>query len=840
MNSAGRFAVAWVDGNNASNATARAFTTQPPPPPPACPTGVPTLLTPVAGSTVPNPVTFSWSKVTNATTYSLYVGVNGAAPTLLNQDSTTSFTTTLGAGPVVWYVFVNGAAGCGSRVSRTGTFNAGEPPPPPPGCSQLPAPIPSLVAEATTGQTYTFSWTAVDGATGYEAQESTSASFSNIQVQDFVVSATQLEFQHAGLTAPTAYFYRVRALCKEGGAGPYSTVIRVVGLPLPMPSATNPQIVTEFDNTNPVDTFLFIPGFGSGAKVSPQAASFTVTSNEPWLTVSPASGPLPSTGATVKLTADPKMLDFGASSATVVVTRNDGLAKSVFGTTTTSVPVSVSLVSPVTPLGKGSIPPGNALIIPAVANVTGATQKWLSDVKLSNTAGQPINYQLTFTATGADGAQSGKRTSYTLKAGQSVAMDDIVRQWFGFGDLADGTNGYLEVRPLNFNGKEGSEAEATALAATVAVSRTYTRDQNSLASFGQFVPSTAFSQFINRQVQGALLSMQQISQTSSLRSNFGLVEGSGKGVNVLLTVYDNLGAKVGEFPVSLLGNEHKQLNSMLAANGITLNDGRIEAKVTSGDGAITAYASVIAAGTGDPIFVQGMDPAKISSSKYVLPGLADLHAGSAIWRSDVRIFNGGTQSQMVDLYFYPQGSTTAKGPVPVIVGPGQVKVLQGVVEQLFGLQNTGGAMQIVTAQTSSLLTTAETYDTANPAGKYGQFIAGITPDQAIGSADRALQVLQIEDSAQFRTNLGLVELTGKPVTVQVQLIVPNSLVAPIQNVQLGANEFRQLNGVARSMAGKDVYNARFSVKVLSGEGKITTYASVVDNKTSDANYVPGQ
>jgi len=36
------------------------------------------------------------------------------------------------------------------------------------------------------------------------------------------------------------------------------------------------------------------------------------------------------------------------------------------------------------------------------------------------------------------------------------------------------------------------------------------------------------------------------------------------------------------------------------------------------------------------------------------------------------------------------------------------------------------------------------------------------------------------------------------------------------------------------------YNARLSVRVISGEGKITAYGSVIDNQTQDPTYVPGQ
>ena len=43
-------------------------------------------------------------------------------------------------------------------------------------------------------------------------------------------------------------------------------------------------------------------------------------------------------------------------------------------------------------------------------------------------------------------------------------------------------------------------------------------------------------------------------------------------------------------------------------------------------------------------------------------------------------------------------------------------------------------------------------------GTFGQFIPGVTPDEGIGLGSRALQVLQLEQSDRFRSNLGIAKL----------------------------------------------------------------------------------
>jgi hypothetical protein len=59
-------------------------------------------------------------------------------------------------------------------------------------------------------------------------------------------------------------------------------------------------------------------------------------------------------------------------------------------------------------------------------------------------------------------------------------------------------------------------------------------------------------------------------------------------------------------------------------------------------------------------------------------------------------------------------------------------------------------------------------------------------------------------------------------------------------VSLAANEFRQLNSVMKSLNLPATYNGRLSVRVVSGSGRLTAYASMVDNATQDPTYVPAQ
>jgi hypothetical protein len=224
----------------------------------------------------------------------------------------------------------------------------------------------------------------------------------------------------------------------------------------------------------------------------------------------------------------------------------------------------------------------------------------------------------------------------------------------------------------------------------------------------------------------------------------------------------------------------------------------------------------------------------------VLPGVADLNSPFASWRTDMRVFNSSTAPQLATLTFYPLGNSGAPQTTTLSINPGEVKTIDNTLQTLFGsaAANLGGAIHVSTLNDSSLVVTGRTFNKTD-AGTYGQFIPAITPADAVGNGGRTLQILQVEDSPRYRTNLGIAEVTGKPVTVEVTVILPDSRVSPRIEIPLAANEYRQ-EALLSEIGLGNVYNARIAVRVIAGEGKISAYGSVIDRQTQDPTYVPAQ
>jgi hypothetical protein len=687
-----------------------------------------------------------------------------------------------------------------------------------------------------SGRDYDVSWTTVSDPTAqYLVEESTAPDFSANRTQT-QVNGLKRTYRH-DVTASTTYYYRVTPTNCTGGtpqvSGVSSTIVQAPAPPTPI--SGNPSLTVPFGSTQPASLQVFIPFPTGGSTTALADAPFTASTDKPYLTVTPSSGTIPPGGATVTVTASPGSLPPGANTGTLKVTTN--------GTTTTNTPISISLVTPVAP-GTVTTPPPNALIIPIVTHINAGAGPFLSDVRLTNGSSLLTNYQITMTST-VNGVVSSKVTTVPVGTGETTALNDIVNNFFGVGATGaptDGGFGSLEIRPLD-----------TGSLLTFASSRTYA--SVAAGTFGQFIAAIPFSKFATKLPppigfpglgttnQITKLSLQQVAHSSRFRTNFGLAEGAGQPASGVIRIFDANGNNLKEVPFSLQAGEQRQTNGFILANGIpTLTDGRIEVEITSATGAVTAYASVLDNVTQDPLAVIPVDVSSVSSTRYVVPGIAELINPTSNFHSDVRIFNGGASDVVATLSFYPFAGFPGAAPKSLSIPRGQVAVLDNILPTFFNVSATGGSIVITTPSPSSLVATARTYTTVENNGTYGQFIPGVTPSEGAGNGDRALQVLQLEHSDRFRSNLGLVELTGNPVKVRISLYTPDTKTTPSYDVDLGPNEFKQINGVIATFLGQDTqtYNARVSVQVIDGTGRVSAYGSVIDNRSKDPTYVPAE
>ncbi len=788
---------------------------------PSCENAAPLLIAPAfAAVDVPERVEFVWTPVVGATSYSVLDVTDDVR--VLGTTAHTRLTAHVPAGPRAWTVRAEFGS-CPPESSPIATFTARRAS----GCATPRAPEVSIAPRSRSGDTYQLNWSAASEVALHEVQEATRPDFSDAVTwpsNDILLARSH--------EVPTSrrFYYRVRSLGGCGaGEGPWSDVASIVVDPDVAPSSEDADYGTAYGGEREIVGRVRIPG-------STAPVSFSAATDRPWISVTPRSGTIPPEGFELIVTANVAGLPMGSNDAAIELTY--GAAGSKRGGAAaglpSSLPVSIHLAAPVSP-DAGSSPLPGSLIIPGVAHLDGIDTWFESDVRLLNAAAQAMRYLLSFTLSGTNGTKEGFETTIQLAPGQLAALDDIIANFFGSPGAGANASGALEIRPLS--GSLAGVAASPEL--TFASSRTYA--VSSTGTLGQFIPAIPFVQFIGGTLDPNQLSQSlhlfHVAQSSAYRTNVGLVEGSGAPATVALTIFGDTGERLAELSVDLKPGEHRQLNSLLRTLGLSSDNARIEVRVESPAGRVTAYASVIDNASGDPMCVFPANPARARTRRVTLPGIAHLDTGETQWRSEIRLFNEGESSVEAELMFVPEGASSGS-TTKVTAGGGQVLMIEDVVEGLFKSTGQGGSVIVTTEVDSRLVASARTFNEIRD-GTYGQFIPAIGEHEGVGAGERALQILQLEESERFRTNLGVVELTGSPVVVELTVLSSTALVGAAVEIALEANEYRQLNGLLRHM-GIRTDNARATLRVKSGNGRVGGYASVIDNRTGDPTYVPAQ
>lgn len=751
----------------------------------------------------PGPLSYQW-----------YEGASGDASKPMPGATNTTFQTPILVSTRSYWVKVSNA--CGPVNSTTAIITVT--------CVSPEAPTLRLPPAVLSGDVYKVEVIADGSAVQHEVEESLNDDFTGVSRRSF--TGDSIEFMH-NATTPTRYFYRVRSFGCQNKSSRFSLEGSVVVNPLPSPNDKEPDINISENRTTPITFATLIQESSSGKSALDTA--FTATTDKSWLTVVPPAGTIPANGVSLTVTANPATLPVGTNTATVVVNNAAGQPIS-------TVAVSVNVATPVTPIGKNP-PPSNALIFPAVAHTTGLNgTEFQSDLRITNTSTAQIEYQLTYGASSVDGTAGGLLTTMKINAGETKALNDVLKNFFGEGAVSgENAAGVLEVRPLNFPGKISAQA---ALFATIGSSRLFAATPT--GNFGDFMRAIPFSEFVSTAGNfRRVLSLQHLAQTDLQRTNLGLIEGSGLPAVATIRIFNSVGQKLDEFAVNLNAASHLQLNQILAARNLPLADARIEVEPTSSAGSIMAYASVLDKNSSDSMLVPAVQITGTPSSRYVLSGLRDATVGAANWRSDVRLFNPGNTPIIATLTFFQEGGGGTPSTATVTMNPSEVKVLNDAVKTLFNRTNVVGAIHVTTSAPVQIIGDVRTYKQEGNA-TVGDFSRAVSLEEGFTSANRAMHVLQLEESPRFQSNLGLAELSGNPATIEISGAQPDGKSEQKITVQLQPFEFKLLPAIFSTLNMGTMYNGRVAVKVTNGSGRVFAYGVVVDKRTDDRTVIEGQ
>ena len=209
--------------------------------------------------------------------------------------------------------------------------------------------------------------------------------------------------------------------------------------------------------------------------------------------------------------------------------------------------------------------------------------------------------------------------------------------------------------------------------------------------------------------------------------------------------------------------------------------------------------------------------------------------GGSVWRTELTLFNAGSDMLTVNLIFIPSSGNAVQSR-GIFLGAKQSVTYANALVDLYGIQIGAGAIAIEATSVGStpqLRITSRTF-TDGATGTYGQAVP------SVGSSDFSgtLYLTGMATNASYRTNIGLVNRGGSNATATLALYDANGAFVASANVSVPADNFQQ-SGITQffpNIASRS-YDA-LSLRVTSNApDAISVYASVIDNRTQDPVYI---
>jgi hypothetical protein len=219
----------------------------------------------------------------------------------------------------------------------------------------------------------------------------------------------------------------------------------------------------------------------------------------------------------------------------------------------------------------------------------------------------------------------------------------------------------------------------------------------------------------------------------------------------------------------------------------------------------------------------------------MIPGGANVEGfGGARWFTDLDVANMGGMPAMVTIQLLAADQANpAPASMSFSLAPGMSVRYADAFAELFDFEGSGALRVLI--DSPYVATSSRTY-AADEAGSYGQGIPAHRMMRAVhfGQMGRLVGLSESGNTSDgFRTNIGVVNATGSPTTINVSLYSSDNMLVESFEITLAAYEQRQLNRVFPEAT--EVGTAVLTTSTPGGA--FYAYGSVVDNKTADPTFI---
>jgi hypothetical protein len=237
---------------------------------------------------------------------------------------------------------------------------------------------------------------------------------------------------------------------------------------------------------------------------------------------------------------------------------------------------------------------------------------------------------------------------------------------------------------------------------------------------------------------------------------------------------------------------------------------------------------------------------------YVIP--AAIHSdGANGYLSDLGLQNFQSTPLTVTLLFVESGegnpdnvtnlvSTAVPGGTVTVPAGGSV-ILRDVLAGYAGTTNPFGALLVSADRSFAVISRA--YQRNATGGTFGQTVQPVRDfiENTLGDTNNAGAVAYVPGlthNSQYRTNLGFVAGSGATgMTITVELKGADGTSLGTRTFLVPANRFVHTQFSTLSIANVTYDAAGAEFRITGGDGAVTPYASVVDNRTGDAVFING-
>ena len=209
----------------------------------------------------------------------------------------------------------------------------------------------------------------------------------------------------------------------------------------------------------------------------------------------------------------------------------------------------------------------------------------------------------------------------------------------------------------------------------------------------------------------------------------------------------------------------------------------------------------------------------------------------AFFQTDIEVNNKGAEDALVWFWWLPRGddNATPLASTPIALGAGESMQWPNALNAIFDLNpDSVGAVALV-SNSMYVIGMSRTYNIQNTEETltFGQALAAVPYDQLI-MAGETQRITFMSENDDFRANLGCVNGTTMPITVDIELYDDQGTLLETVPMGLDAYSNKQINRILRSYMPVNGYA---DVSSSTPDAAFYCYGSVLDNETSDPTTV---